>query len=60
MQLEDGIAYVVQGGVTQNDPGSSGSLAIVEAKNQVDVVKAAEVCPGECIFIEMDVPLISQ
>ena len=60
VQLEDGIAYVVQGGVTLNDPGSSGSLAIVEAKNQVDVVKAAEVWPGECIFIEMDVPLIAQ
>ena len=59
MQLEDGIAYVVQGGVTLNDPGSSGSLAIVDTKNQVDVVKAAEVCPGECIFIEMDVPLIA-
>jgi len=60
VQLEDGIAYVVQGGVTLNDPGSSGSLAIVDTKNQVDVVKAAEVCPGECIFIEMDVPLIEQ
>ena len=60
VQLEDGIAYVAQGGVTLNDPGSSGSLATVEVKNQVDVVKAAEVCPGECIFIEMDVPLISQ
>lgn len=60
MQLEDGIAYVVQGGVTLNDPGSSGSLAIVDTKNQVDVVKAADVCPGECIFIEMDVPLIEQ
>ena len=60
VQLEDGIAYVVQGGVTLNDPGSSGSLAIVDTKNQVDVVKAAEVCPGECIFIEMDVPLIAQ
>ena len=60
VQLEDGIAYVAQGGVTLNDPGSSGSLAIVEEKNQIDVVKAAEVCPGECIFIEMDVPLIFQ
>ena len=60
VQLEDGIAYVAQDGVTLNDPGSSGSLAIVEEKNQIDVVKAAEVCPGECIFIEMDVPLISQ
>lgn len=59
VQLEDGIAYVVQGGVTLNDPGSSGSLAIVEVKNQVDVVKAADVCPGECIFIEMDVPPIA-
>jgi ferredoxin len=46
--------------VTLNDPGSSGSLAVVDAKNQVDVVKAAEVCPGECIFIEMDVPPIAQ
>ena len=60
VQLEDGIAYVAQGGVTLNDPGSSGSLAVVDVKNQVDVVKAAEVCPGECIFIEMDVPLIAQ
>ena len=59
VQLEDGIAYVVQSGVTLNDPGSSGSLAIVEAKNQVEVVKAAEVCPGDCIFIEMDEPLIA-
>jgi len=60
VQLEDGIAYVAQAGVTLNDPGSSGSLATVEVKNQVEVVKAAEVCPGECIFIEMDVPLIAQ
>ena len=59
MQLEDGIAYVAEAGVTLNDPGSSGSLATVEAKNHVDVVKAAEVCPGECIFIEMDEPLIA-
>jgi ferredoxin len=57
VQLEDGIAYVAQDGVTLNDPGSSGSLAIVDEKNQVEVVKAAEVCPGECIFIEMDEPL---
>lgn len=59
VQLEDGIAYVAQDGVTLNDPGSSGSLAIVDEKNQVEVVKAAEVCPGECIFIEMDAPLIA-
>jgi ferredoxin len=59
VQLEDGIAYVAEAGVTLNDPGSSGSLATVEAKNHVDVVKAAEVCPGECIFIEMDESLIA-
>ena len=39
VQLEDGIAYVVQAGVTLNDPGSSGSLATVEAKNQVESMK---------------------
>lgn len=59
VQLEDGIAYVAQDGMTLNDPGSSGSLAIVDEKNHVEVVKAAEVCPGECIFIEMDAPLIA-
>ncbi len=59
VQLEDGIAYVVQNGAVLNDPGSSGSLAVVEHRHQHDVVKAAEVCPGECIFIEMDVPTIT-
>ena len=59
VQLEDGIAYVAEGGFPLNDPGSSGSLAVVEARHQIEVVKAAEVCPGECIFIEMDVPAIT-
>lgn len=59
VQLEDGIAYVVENGAVLNDPGSSGSLAVVEHRHQPDVVKAAEVCPGECIFIEMDVPTIT-
>ena len=54
VQLEDGIAYVAERGVALNDPGSSGSLAIVEQRNHLAVVQAAEVCPGECIFIEMD------
>lgn len=54
VQLEDGIAYVAERGVALNDPGSSGSLAIVEQRNQLAVVQAAEVCPGECIFIEID------
>ena len=54
VQLEDGIAYVAERGVALNDPGSSGSLAVVEQRDQLAVVQAAEVCPGECIFIELD------
>jgi len=55
--LEDGIAYVVESGQTQNDPGGSGSLAHVGRRNVADVIHAAESCPGECIFIESDVPI---
>lgn len=54
VQLEDGIAYVAEHGVALNNPGSSGSLAVVSVRNQVAVVRAAEGCPGECIFIEID------
>ena len=52
--LEDGIAYVVEDGATLNDPGGSGSLADVPVRHVESVIKAAEVCPGECIFIEID------
>ncbi|MCB0969254.1 MAG: ferredoxin [Ilumatobacter sp.] len=55
--LEDGIAYVVEDGEAQNDPGGSGSLAAVAPKHVESVIKAAEVCPGECIFIEIDAPI---
>ncbi|HEY5662627.1 MAG TPA: ferredoxin [Ilumatobacter sp.] len=58
VQLEDGIAYVVEDGVALNDPGSSGSLARVPSRRVHDVIKAAEVCPGECIFIESDAPAV--
>ena len=54
VQLEDGIAYVAERGQPLNDPGSSGSLAFVEPRNRLAVVQAAEVCPGECIFIEIE------
>lgn len=54
--LEDGIAYVVEDQQVLNDPGSSGSLAEVSPRNVPDVIRAAEVCPGECIFIEIDAP----
>jgi ferredoxin len=55
--LEDGIAYVVEQGDALNDPGGSGSLAAVPPKHVDSVIRAAEVCPGECIFIEIDAPV---
>jgi ferredoxin len=57
VQLEDGIAYVAEEGSALNDPGGAGSLAWVELRWQRAVVQAAEVCPGECIFIEVDRPV---
>ena len=56
VQLEDGIAYVAEDGQPLNDPGSSGSLARIPARQVDAVIQAADVCPGECIFIEIDVP----
>ena len=53
VQLEDGIAYVTQGGGVLNDPGGSSSLAWVPERLYQSVVDAGEACPGECIFIEM-------
>jgi ferredoxin len=57
VQLEDGIAYVVEQGEVLNDPGGSGSLAEVADRNVSDAIHAAELCPGECIFIEVEVPV---
>jgi ferredoxin len=54
VQLEDGIAYVADEGFPLNDPGGSGSLAWVSERNRQAVIDAAEGCPGECIFIEVD------
>lgn len=53
--LEDGIAYVVEDDLVLNDPGSAGSLATVAPRHVESVIRAAEVCPGECIFIEIDI-----
>ena len=52
--LEDGIAYVAEAGQILNDPGGSGSLATVPTRLQQAVVQAAEVCPGECIFLDFE------
>jgi ferredoxin len=56
VQLEDGIAYVAEQGVALNDPGGAGSLATVHARHADAVIHAAEACPGECIFIDVDPP----
>ena len=56
-QLEDGIAYVPRPAAPQNDPGGSGSLALVPPARCMNVIHAAEACPGECIFIEIDPPV---
>jgi len=52
--LEDGIAYVKQQGRVLNDPGGSASLAVVPAGLYQAAINAADDCPGECIFIEVD------
>ena len=52
--LEDGIAYVQQHGRVLNDPGGAGSPAVVPRGLMREVVHAADDCPGECIFIEVD------
>jgi len=54
VQLDDGIAYVAVRGEPLNDPGGSGSLADVAERDIAAVVQAADVCPGECIFIELE------
>ena len=55
--LDDGISYVSERGVALNDPGGSGSLASVPVRHVQNVIDAAEDCPGECIYIEIDAPV---
>jgi len=52
--LEDGIAYVVEQGEVLNDPGGARSLAVVPGLLEATVLQSSEVCPGECIFVELD------
>ncbi len=54
MQLEDGIAYVHEGAAVGNDPGGGGSLVYVPVRQHPAAIAAAEDCPGECIFIEVE------
>lgn len=50
--LEDGIAYVRENGTALCDPGGAESRARVPEALTPAVIDAADVCPGECIFIE--------
>ena len=52
--LDDGLAYVRENGKTLSDPGGVDGLATVPAKDEEPTIEAAEECPGECIFIEVE------
>ena len=52
--LDDGISYVHYEGWVGNDPGQRGSILTVPDRRHQAVIDAAEDCPGECIFIEVD------
>lgn len=50
--LDDGLAYVKEGGEALSSPGGAESMATVPGGMEDAVIEAAEECPGECIFIE--------
>jgi ferredoxin len=52
--LDDGLAYVREGGKVFSDPGGVEGLAVVPAGQEDGTIESAEECPGECIFIEVD------
>jgi ferredoxin len=52
--LDDGLAYVKEGDKTFSDPGGAEGLAAVPGDMEEATIEAAEECPGECIFIEVD------
>ena len=48
-----GVAYVKEGARVLDDPGGPDCLADVTEALTDAVIKAAEECPGECIFLEV-------
>lgn len=53
--LEDGISYVIDPDLgVLNDPGGAEGMARVLEKHERAVINAADDCPGECIFLELD------
>ena len=54
--LDDGISYVREGDRVGNDPGGMASIVQVPPRFERNVIGAADDCPGECIFVEADLP----
>ncbi len=52
--LDDGLAYVKDGGKVLSDPGGVEGLAAVPSGQEDATIESAEECPGECIFIEVE------
>jgi len=52
--LDDGLAYVKDSGKVLSDPGGVEGLAAVPGGLEEACIEAAEECPGECIFIEVE------
>ena len=52
--LDDGLAYVKDGDKVLSEPGGAESMAPVPEGQLDAVIEAAEECPGECIFIEVE------
>ena len=52
--LEDGISYVHDGHTVGNDPGGANSVVQVATRHEQAVIDAADDCPGECIFVELE------
>jgi ferredoxin len=50
--LEDGIGYVHDGEAVLTDPNAL-SL-VVPARYERDAIDAAEHCPGECIYLDVE------
>jgi ferredoxin len=51
--LDDGLAYVQDGGGIKKDPGGPQGIVAVPDNELDGVIESAEECPGECIFIEV-------
>ena len=51
--LDDGLAYVIEGGSLTAEKGGPSALASVPSGQEDGVIESAEECPGECIFIEV-------